>query len=204
MFQLQPTSPSQLLTPISPASPNIFDPPSNLSFLSPIFDPTPPGSPSETRTNRTLPDSTTFNSTTTNSPIRTPIETRAQTPLLDEPEDQLQFPPSFPADEPSATQTNDINLCPLNPQRPNHKRRHNNINEFPLEKQRRREYFSNKAKRVRKPGFNQDLNYQLRPQFSNWRIIFWDTNRQEYTIENPSLKGQRLTVPLKAITAFPT
>ena len=31
--------------------------------------------------------------------------------------------------------------------------------------------------------------------------IFWDTNRQEYTIENPFLRGQRLTVVLKTITA---
>ena len=40
-------------------------------------------------------------------------------------------------------------------------------------------------------------------QFSTWEIIFWDSRRQEYTIQNTSLSSQRLVVPRQAITAFP-
>ena len=72
----------------------------------------------------------------------------------------------------------------------------------PIEKQKRREYFTKKARHIKKPRFNYRLDYQLQPDFSNWRLVFWDNRRQEFTIENPTLRGQRITVPLRAISAL--
>ena len=40
-----------------------------------------------------------------------------------------------------------------------------------------------------------DLKYTLLPQFSTWKIVFWSSKRQEYTIENPTLKGQTNSPP---------
>ena len=34
-------------------------------------------------------------------------------------------------------------------------------------------------------------------------MFFWDSKRQEYTIQNTSLPSQRLVVPPEAITALP-
>ena len=152
------------MTPISPASPNIIDPPTILSFLPPNLEPTPPVSPTETTLTLTLHDSSTAGSLT-----KTTTEPRAETPLLDEPEDLLQFLLSFPTEveESSTFPSNSATAKNQNSHsthfyRLGHKRRHFKTGESPLEKQRRREYFTNKARRVRKPRFNQNLSYQLR------------------------------------------
>ena len=65
------------------------------------------------------------------------------------------------------------------------------------------EYYTNHARRTRRPRFNQQLQYCLQPEFCKWEIIFWDGKRQEYTIQNTSLPSQRLVVPPQAITALP-
>ena len=72
-----------------------------------------------------------------------------------------------------------------------------------LGRQHRREYYTNHARRTRRPRFNQQLQYCLKPEFCKWEIIFWDGKRQEYTIQNTFLPSQRLIVPPQAITALP-
>ena len=72
-----------------------------------------------------------------------------------------------------------------------------------LGRQHRREYYTNHARRTRRPRFNQQLQYCLKPEFCKWEIIFWDGKRQEYTIQNTFLPSQRLVVPPQAITALP-
>ena len=72
-----------------------------------------------------------------------------------------------------------------------------------LVRQHRREYYTNHARRTKRPRFNQYLQYCLKPEFCNWEIIFWHSKRQEYTIQSTSLPSQRLVVPPQTITAIP-
>ena len=72
-----------------------------------------------------------------------------------------------------------------------------------LGRQHRREYYTNHARRTKRPRFNQHLQYCLKPEFCKWERIFWDSKRQEYTIQSTSLPSQRLVVPPQAITALP-
>ena len=71
-----------------------------------------------------------------------------------------------------------------------------------LGRQHRPEYHTNRAGKTRRPHFNQHLQYSLKPEFSTWEIAFWDSRRQEATIQSTSLPPQRLAVPPKAITAL--
>ena len=59
-----------------------------------------------------------------------------------------------------------------------------------LGRQHRQEYYTNHARRTRRPRFNQQLQYSLKPEFCKWEIIFWDGKRQEYTIQNTYLPSQ--------------
>ena len=72
-----------------------------------------------------------------------------------------------------------------------------------LGSQHRREYYTSHARRTRRPGFNQQLQYCLKPEFCKWEVILWDGKRQEYTIQNTYLPSQRLVVPPEAIIALP-
>ena len=69
-----------------------------------------------------------------------------------------------------------------------------------LEKQKRSEEAAQKYSITRNPRFHYNLNYTLKEEVNQWRIIFWDSKRQEFTIENTTLKHQRLSVPLRAIS----
>ena len=71
-----------------------------------------------------------------------------------------------------------------------------------LEKQKRIEEAAQKYSITRNPRFHYNLNYTLNEEVNQWRIIFWDSKRQEFTNENTTLKHQRLSVPLRAISAF--
>ena len=71
-----------------------------------------------------------------------------------------------------------------------------------LEKQKKSEDAAQKYSKTRNPRFHYNLNYTLREDVNQWKIIFWDSRRQEFTIENNVLKNQRLSVPLRAISAF--
>ena len=72
-----------------------------------------------------------------------------------------------------------------------------------LGRQHRREYYTNHTRRTKRPRFDQNLQYSLKHEFSTWEKIFWDSRRQEYTIQSTSLPSRRLVVPPQAITAFP-
>ena len=71
-----------------------------------------------------------------------------------------------------------------------------------LGKQKKSEEAAQKYHKTRNPRFHYNLNYTLREDVNQWKIIFWDSKRQEFTIENTTLKNQRLSVPLRAISAF--
>ena len=55
-----------------------------------------------------------------------------------------------------------------------------------LEKQKRSEEAAQKYSKTRNPRFHYNLNYTLREDVNQWRIVFWDSKRQEFTIENTS------------------
>ena len=54
-------------------------------------------------------------------------------------------------------------------------------------KQKQRESRYRHHKPVRRPRYNARLHYQLTNAFSLWEIVFWDYQRQEYTIRNTVL-----------------
>ena len=85
--------------------------------------------------------------------------------------------------------------------RPIHSNPQNHAKSVALYKQHRREHFASRARIVKKPRFNRHLPYTLKPEFSSWEIIYWDSARQEFTIKNNSLPSQRIVVPLRAISA---
>ena len=85
--------------------------------------------------------------------------------------------------------------------RPRHSNSQNHAKSVALYKQHRREYFASRARIIKKPRFNRHLPYKLKPEFSSWEIIYWDSTRQEFTIKNNSLPSQRIVVPLRAISA---
>ena len=85
--------------------------------------------------------------------------------------------------------------------RPRYANSQNNAKSVALYKQHRREYFASRTRIVEKPRFNHHLPYTLKPEFSSWEIIYWDSTRQEITIKNNSFPSQRIVVPLRAITA---
>ena len=67
--------------------------------------------------------------------------------------------------------------------------------------QHKREHFARLARAVKYPRFNPYLHYRLIPEFSTWKPLFWDSQQQEFTIQNTILPSQRLVVPLRTITA---
>ena len=71
-----------------------------------------------------------------------------------------------------------------------------------LRRQHRREYYTNHLRRTKRLRFNEHLQHNLKSKFSTLEIIFWDSRRQEYTIQSTSLPSQRLVVPPQAITSF--
>ena len=82
--------------------------------------------------------------------------------------------------------------------RPNHFQRSHQI--F---KQKRKESLYRHHKSVRRPRYNPCLHYQLTNAFYSWEIVFWDYERQEYSIQNTVLSPQRLVLPLSAIEVQP-
>ena len=72
-----------------------------------------------------------------------------------------------------------------------------------IARQHKREHFAQLARAVKKPRFNPHLCYSLKPEYSSWKLVFWDSQQQEFTIQNTLLPTQRLVVPLCAITANP-
>ena len=81
------------------------------------------------------------------------------------------------------------------------KKDHNCRDRLTIARQHKREHFARLARAVKYPRFNTYLHYRLRPEVSSWKINFWDSQKQELTIQNSILPSQRLVVPLRAITA---
>ena len=167
-----------------------------VTFLSPISSPSRkpsnPASPDE-------PPSLTLLSTSQPPTIHPDVAPSASTgppfsicsPEASQPENTQELPPfsSFPSHvRPLLSRPNHLKLQP---------------DQSALGRQHRREYYTNHARRTKRPRFNQHLQYCLKPEFCKWEIIFWDGKRQEYTIHSTSLPSQRLVVPPQAITALP-
>ena len=189
---------SDLEDDFRPFTPSGLDLPTNsgVTFLSPISPrsqiPSNPASPDE-------PPSLTLLSTsqppTINPDVNSSISISSQLPIsspeVSRSEDTQELPPfsSFLSDvRPLLSRPNQLKLHP---------------NQSTLGRQHRRENYANHARRTKRPRFNQQLQYCLKPEFCKWEIIFWDGKRQEYTIQNTSLPSQRLVVPPQAITALP-
>ena len=72
-----------------------------------------------------------------------------------------------------------------------------------VSKQKRKESYYHRHKSARRPRYKPYLHYQLTNAISSWEIVFWDSRRQEYAIQNTALSSQRLVVPLTAIEVQP-
>ena len=77
----------------------------------------------------------------------------------------------------------------------------NSCNRLTIARQHEREHFARLARAANCPRFNPHLYYRLRPEFSSSELLFWDSQRQEFTIQNTLLPSQQLVVPLRALTA---
>ena len=77
---------------------------------------------------------------------------------------------------------------------------YNSRDRLTIARQHKSEHFARFARAAKCPRFNFYLHYRLRPEFSSWGLLFWDSQRQEFTIRNTILPFQRLVVPLGAIT----
>ena len=51
-------------------------------------------------------------------------------------------------------------------------------------------------KTTKNPIFHLNLTYKIIESTNQWRIVFWDPKQQEFTVGNPSLIFQRISVPL--------
>ena len=69
-------------------------------------------------------------------------------------------------------------------------------------KQMKSEEATSKYTATQNPQFQFNLAYKIKENINQWRIVFWDSKRQEFTLENPSLNYQRLSVRLRSISAF--
>ena len=77
----------------------------------------------------------------------------------------------------------------------------NSRDRLTIARQHRREHFVRLARAVKCHRFDLYLHYRLRPESFSWKLLFWDSQRQEFTIRDTILPTQRLVVPLRAITA---
>ena len=153
--------------------------------------PSNPASPDETPASPLQP---TNNPTTTVSDVASPPSTGLQFSISlrenNQPKPTVGLPPfssSLSDVRPLLSRPNRLKLQP---------------DQSVLECQHRREYYTNHTRRTKRPRFDQKLQYSLKQEFSQWGIIFWDSRRQEYTIQRTSLPSQRLVVLPQAITAF--
>ena len=71
-----------------------------------------------------------------------------------------------------------------------------------FKKQRKNEEATSYYSFIKYTQFQFNLTYKLKESNNQWRIVFWDPKRQEFTLENPSLSFQRISVPLRSISAL--
>ena len=113
------------------------------------------------------------------------------------------FPLTHPESEDKTLRPTNISrqyVCPF-ASSPGHSSSRNDAKSVALYKQHRRQHFVPRARIVKKPRFNRHLPYKLKPEYSSWETLYWDSTRQEVRIKNNSLPSLRIVVPLRAITA---
>ena len=81
-------------------------------------------------------------------------------------------------------------------------KKYNSRDRLIIARQHKTEHFARLARAEKYPRFKPHLHYRLKPEFSSLEILFWDTQRQELTIQKTLLTSQRLVVPLRTITAI--
>ena len=59
-----------------------------------------------------------------------------------------------------------------------------------------------KYRSTKNPHFQFNLTYKFKQNKYQWRIVFWDPKRQEFTLENPPLTFQPMCDPLNSLSAF--
>ena len=128
--------------------------------------------------------------------------------------EKLETPQDFTTSEPTTSVSGNTPLTPDTTPQPikpksvsiSHKQAKQNKYSTTLrqtiEKQKQNEKATLYYTRTKNPRFQLNLIYALKESFNQWNIIFWDPKRQEFTLENPHLKFQRLTVPLRSISAI--
>ena len=70
-------------------------------------------------------------------------------------------------------------------------------------RQHHRKQFASEPTAIIRPRINSRLRYGLKPEFDSGKVIFWDTQQKELTIQKTSLPSQRLVVPQQAATVLP-
>ena len=108
-------------------------------------------------------------------------------------EEQHELPPAYPLPTDSSPVLS----------RPNQFRHRTEPANLVNSRQHRREHFASKPTAIIRPRINSCLRYGLKPEFDSWKIIFWDNQRKELTIQNTFLRSQRLVVPQQAVTVLP-
>ena len=82
------------------------------------------------------------------------------------------------------------------------KRKSTTLSRQLFHQQKKSEEATSKYTATQNPQFQFNLTYKIKESINQWRIVFWDSKRQKFTLENPSLNYQRLSVPLRSISAF--
>ena len=71
-----------------------------------------------------------------------------------------------------------------------------------FQKQKRSEAATFKNNTTQNHHFQFNLTYKIKENINQRKIVFWDSKRQKFTLENPSFNYQRLSVPLRSISAL--
>ena len=154
------SDPEDNLRPLTPSGLDLTTS-SGVTFLSPILS--NPASPDEPPSLTLLSTSQPPTITTDVAPsILTGLQLPVSSPEVSQSEDTQELPPfsSFLSDvRPPLSRPNQLKLRP---------------DPAVLGRQHRREYYTNHARRTRRPRFNQQLQYCLNPEFCKWEIIFWE------------------------------
>ena len=64
-----------------------------------------------------------------------------------------------------------------------------------IHRQHQRELFVSREPAIKRSRVNRRLQYELKPEFSTWKVLYSDTSRQEFTLEKLFLPIQQIIVP---------
>ena len=142
-----------------------------VTFLSPISSPSKipsnPASPDETPAS---PLQSTSNPTTIIPGVTPSLSTGLQFSISFSETDQSKTSEELPSFNSLLSDVRPLIL------RPNHLKFQ--PDHSALGSQHRRENYINRARRTKRPRSNQHLQYSLKPEFSTWELVFWDSRRQ--------------------------